>query len=93
MRTTVPITAKQRRKLECPGLALESAFVDVKGGGILGHGAEQECTSRSSVLSENVRLRRASSGAVSDSEVGGAYASGESPAGRRAAACLLCLRR
>ena len=30
---------------------------------------------------------------VDDSEVGGAYASGESPAGRRAAACLLCLRR
>ena len=28
MRTTVPITAKQRRKSECPGLALESAFVD-----------------------------------------------------------------
>ena len=28
MRITVPITAKQRRKLECPGLALESAFVD-----------------------------------------------------------------
>ena len=28
MRNTVPITAKQRRKLECPGLDLESAFVD-----------------------------------------------------------------
>ena len=31
----------------------------VKGGGILGHGAEQKCTSRSSVFSENVTLRRA----------------------------------
>ena len=44
---------------------------DVNGGGILGHGAEQKCTSRSSVFSENVRLRRASSGALSGSEVGG----------------------
>ena len=43
----------------------------VNGGGILGHGAEQKCTSRSSVFSENVRLRRASSGALSGSEVGG----------------------
>ena len=43
----------------------------VKGGGILGHGAEQQCTSRSSVFSENVTLRRVSSGALSVSEVGG----------------------
>ena len=45
--------------------------IRVNGGGILGHGAEQKCTSRSSVFSENVRLRRASSGALSGSEVGG----------------------
>ena len=44
---------------------------DVKGGGILGHGVEQKCTSRSSVFSENVRLRRVLSGALSGSEVGG----------------------
>ena len=37
----------------------------VKGGGILGHGAEQQCTSRASMFSENVTLRRASAGAVS----------------------------
>ena len=39
---------------------------DVKGGGILGHGAEQKYTSRSSVFSENVRLRWVSPGALSN---------------------------
>ena len=29
--------------------------INIKGGVILGHGAEQKCTSRSSVFSENVR--------------------------------------
>ena len=43
----------------------------VKGGGILGHGAEQKYTSRSSVFSENVRLRWVSPGALSGSEAGG----------------------
>ena len=45
------------------------------------------------MFSKNVRLRRVSSGALSRSEVGGAYASGESPAERGVAASLLCLRR
>ena len=43
----------------------------VKGGVILGHGAEQKYTSRSSVFSENVRLRWVSPGALSGSEAGG----------------------
>ena len=37
----------------------------VKGGGMLGHGAEQKCTSRSSVFSMNVTQRWVSAGAVS----------------------------
>ena len=45
------------------------------------------------MFSENVRLRRASSGALSGSEVGGVYASGQSLAERVVAASLLCLRR
>ena len=45
------------------------------------------------MFSENVRLRRVSSGALSRSEVGGAYASGESLAERVVTACRLCLRR
>ena len=43
--------------------------------------------------SKNVRLRWVSSGALSRSEVGGAYASGESLAERVVTACRLCLRR
>ena len=43
----------------------------VKGGVKSGHVAEQECTSRSSTFSEDVRLRLVSSGALSGSEVGG----------------------
>ena len=65
----------------------------VKGGEKSGRVAEQKCTSRSSVFSENVRLRRVSSGALSRSEVGGAYASGESLAERVVTAGRLCLRR
>ena len=44
---------------------------DVKGGGILGHGAEQKCTTGTLVFSINVTLRRASVGALSWSECGG----------------------
>ena len=55
---------------QLPALLLDGLTL-VKGGGILGHGVEQKCTSRSSVFSENVRLRRVLSGALSGSEVGG----------------------
>ena len=43
----------------------------VKGGGILGHGAEQQCTTWASAFSMNVTQRRVSAGALSGSEVGG----------------------
>ena len=45
--------------------------INIKGGVILGHGAEQKCTGGASVFSENVRLRWVSSGALSGSEAGG----------------------
>ena len=42
----------------------------VKGGVILGHGAEQECTNRASMFSENVTQTGRSVGAVNWSECG-----------------------
>ena len=82
----------QGRRKHSPAFKARVAL-DVKGGGKLGHGAEQKCTGRALVSSINIRLLRVSSGAVSGSEVGGVYASGESLAERVVTACLLCLRR
>ena len=45
--------------------------INIKGGEKSGRVAEQKCTTRALVFSENVRLRRASSGALSGSECGG----------------------
>ena len=70
-------------------LRWRSIRVFVKSGGILGHGAEQKCTTGALVSSINVTLLRVSSGALSGSEVGGVYASVESPAERVVAACRL----
>ena len=65
----------------------------VKGGVILGHGAEQKCTSRASMFRENVTQTGRSVEAVNWSECGGVYASAGSLAARTASACRLCLRR
>ena len=65
----------------------------VKGGVILGHGAEKKCTSRASMFSENVTQTGRSVGAVNWSECDGVYASAGSLAARTASACRLCLRR
>ena len=57
-------TAESRATTEAPQ-------ADVKGGVILGHGAEQKCTTRASAFSINITLRRVSAGAVNWSECGG----------------------
>ncbi len=44
---------------------------NIKGGEKSGRVAEQKCTTRAAMFSENVRLRRVPSGALSRSEVGG----------------------
>ena len=66
--TTVTLGARAITHCSC---STSSVTASVKGGGILGHGAEQKYTSRSSVFSENVRLRWVSPGALSGSEAGG----------------------